>query len=99
MAKKRRSSSSDFTVTELDLQEARRMFNRKRGRGSKYDTVIAKAEELDAGKALMVERITYSEVTGVRMRLRDHLDDEYKIEATKVDRDKNLYDLLITRKN
>ncbi len=99
MAKRRRSTSTEFTVRELDLQEARRMFNRKRGRGSKYDAVIEAADKLDAGKALMIERISYSEVTGVRMRLRDHLDAEFKIEATKVDRDKNLYDLLISRKS
>lgn len=99
MAKRRKASTSDFTVKEMDLQEARRMFNRKRGRGSKYDAVLEAAEKLDTGKALIVEQISYSEVTGIRMRLREHLQDEFKIEATKVDRDKNLYDLLIQRKS
>lgn len=99
MAKRRRTTSSDFTLRELDLQEARREFNRKRGRGSKYDAVIEAADKLDAGKALLIGKISYSEVTGVRMRLRDHLDDEFKIEATKVDRDKELYDLMISRKS
>lgn len=83
----------------MDLQEARRVFNRKRGRGSKYDQVLEAAEKLDSGKALIVEQISYSEVTGIRMRVRDHLDQEYKIEATKTDRDKDLYDLLIQKKS
>ncbi len=97
MAKRRRSTTSDFTLKELDAQEARRLFNRKRGRGSKYDRVLEAADKLGSGKALIIEQITYSEVTGIRMRVREHLQDGFKIEATKVDRDKDLYDLLILR--
>ena len=42
MAKKK----SAFTVKEMDLKQAQRAFNRKRGRGSKYDEIINTAENL-----------------------------------------------------
>ncbi|MFW5972812.1 MAG: hypothetical protein ACOCTG_02375 [Bacteroidota bacterium] len=98
MARRSKVSSGEITFKELDADEARRIFSKKRGRGSKYDSVMEAAEKLSAGKALIVEQITYSEVTGIRMRLRDQLGDDFKIEATKTDREKNLYDLLIQRK-
>lgn len=87
----------DFKIKELDLQEAQREFGRRRGRGSKYDRVIDAAEKLDAGKALMVEQINYSEVTGIRSRIKDFLGDGWAVESTKVDKEKGLYDVLIHR--
>lgn len=96
MAKRRKSTEISFR--ELDAQEARREFNRKRGRGSKYDPIIEAADKLDANKAMIVEGISYSEVTGIRMRMRDHLEGDYKIESTKVDPNKNLFDLLVQKK-
>jgi hypothetical protein len=95
---KRRKSSGEISFRELDAQEARREFNKKRGRGSKYDPIIEAADRLSPNKAMIVEGISYSEVTGLRMRMRNHLEGDYKIESTKVDRDKNLFDLLVQKK-
>lgn len=90
--------SSEFNIKKLDLREAQRQFNRKRGRGSKYDEILEEIEKLDEGKALIVEQISYSEVTGLRQRVKNLLGaDDWKIEATNVNKDKNLYDLLIHR--
>lgn len=93
----RKGTSSDFKIRKLDLKEAQREFNRRRGRGSKYDDILDAAEKLEKGKALIVGQITYSEVTGIRQRIKEYLSDEWSISATKVDRDNNLYDVLIHR--
>lgn len=84
-------------MQSLDLKEARREFNRRRGRGSKYDPILDEVEKIDAGKALLVEGMSYSEVTGLRSRLREYLGEGYNVEATKVNREKELYDVLIHR--
>ena len=83
----------------MDLKDARREFSRRRGRGSKYDEVIGRAGKLDKGKALIVEGLSYSEVTGLRKRITDILGEGWSASATKVDREKKLYDVLIHRKS
>lgn len=94
----RRRKSTEITFRELDAQEARREFNKRRGRGSKYDNVLAAVEKLEDNKAMIVEGLTYSEVTGIRMRMKSHLEGSYKVESTKTDKDKDLFDLLVQRK-
>lgn len=94
---KARAKKSTFTVKEMDLKQAQRAFNRKRGRGSKYDEVIDKAEKLEQGKALIVEGLSYSEVTGLRKRMADILGEDWSVSATKVDADKSLFDALVHR--
>lgn len=81
----------------MDLKEAKREFSRRSARGSKYDKVLDSAESLAEGKALIVERVSYSEVIGIRQKIRDYFSDDYKVEATKVDKEKNLYDVLVHR--
>lgn len=95
MARPKKTTS--FEIKEMDLDQAQREFNRKRGRGSKYDDVIAAAEKLGKGKALIIGQVSYSEVTGIRQRIKNYLGEDLKLEATKVDKQKNLYDLLIHR--
>ena len=97
MARKKKADSS-LTVKEMDLKEAQREFSRRRGRGSKYDSILDAAEKLAKGKALIVGQASYSEVTGIRNRVKDHLGTDWKIEATKVDKEQNLFDVLIHRK-
>ena len=94
MAKAKKSS---FSITELDLKEAQRAFNRRKGRGSKYDEVIDRAGKLDKGKALIIGGLTGSEVTGLRKRITDVLGEGWKARSTKVDAAKKLYDVLIHR--
>ena len=96
MAKSRRKSTS-FKMEEMDLKEAQRAFSRSRGRGSKYDDVIDAAEKLDKGKALFINDVTYSEVTGIRNRIRDILGDDWAVSSTLTDRDKKLYDVIVHR--
>lgn len=93
-----KAAKSAFNVREMDLTEAQREFNRRRGRGSKYDDVISKAEELDKGKALIVEGLSYSEVTGLRKRIADHLGDDWNVSSTRTNKEKGLYDALVHRK-
>ena len=52
---RRKKSDSALAFREVALEEAQRSFNRRRGRGSKYDEVIEAAEELAPEKALIVE--------------------------------------------
>lgn len=92
-----RRKKSDFNISKMDLPEAKREFNRRRGRGSKYDTILEAAEKLGQKEALLVDGITYSEVSGIRSRVREFLQGSFKIEATKTDKDKDLYDVLIHR--
>ena len=92
-----KKAAGEFKYKELDLQDAQRAFNRRRGRASKYDQIVDSAEKLGAGKALIVEQMTYSEVTGIRKKIQDYLGEGWKVEATKTDRDKNLFDVLIFR--
>ena len=92
-----KQSSSALKVREMDLREAKREFSRRSARGSKYDKVLDAAEQLQEGKALLVDQISYSEVTGIRTRMKEYLSGDFKVEATKVDKDKNLYDVLIQR--
>ena len=94
---KSRTKKDSFNIKELDLKEAQRVFNRRRGRGSKYDPIIEKAEKLGKGKALLVEGLTYSEVTGLRKRIADFLGTDWSVSATKVDKNKGLYDALVHR--
>jgi hypothetical protein len=96
MAKRRKAS--EITFRELDAQEARREFNKRRGRGSKYDHVLEAVGNLGQNKAMIVEGLTYSEVTGIRMRMKSHLEGSFKVESTKVDKDKDLFDLLVQKK-
>ena len=86
---------SSFNVNEMSLDQAKKVFDRKRGRGSKYDEIIDSAEKLDKGKALIIEGATYSEVQGMRQRISKYLSDEYTISATKMGDDQ--YDVLIHR--
>ena len=94
MAKAKKSS---FNYKVLDLKEAQREFSRRRGRGSKYDEIIDSAGKLDKGKALLVDGLTNSEVTGLRKRISDMLGEGWSVGSTKVDTDKNLYDVLVHR--
>ena len=94
---RRKKTGSDFKIQELDLQEAQRQFNRRRGRGSKYDEVLDAAEKLEKDKALLVEQVSYSEVTGIRQRIKEYLGAGWAVEATKVDKDKGIYDAMIRR--
>jgi len=93
-AKARRPS---FNIKELDLKDAQREFARKRSRGSKYDDVVNAAEKLAKGKALLVEGLTASEVTGLRKRMTDILGEDWTVGSTKVDAKEHLYDVLIHR--
>ena len=92
-----RRKKSDFNISKMDLSEAKREFNRRRGRGSKYDSILEAAEKLAKDVALLVDGISYSEVTGIRSRVKEYLKGSYKIEATKVDKEKDLYDVLVHR--
>lgn len=88
-------ADSTFNIKELDLKEAERNFKRSRGRGSKYDPIVTKAEDLGKGKALIVEKVSNSEVQGIRQRITKFLGDEWTVSSTKVDEGK--YDVLIHR--
>ena len=90
-------SKSAFSIKELSLKEAKQEFARRRSRGSKYDAILEKATGLDKGKALIVEGLSYSEVTGLKKRVGDFLGEGWKISSTKVDGDKGLYDVLVHR--
>lgn len=92
-----KKTSGDFKMKEVDLQEAQRSFNRRRGRASKYDQLLDGAEKLSVGKALVVEQMTYSEVTGIRKKIQEFLGEGWKVDALKADRDKNLFDVMIYR--
>ena len=92
-----KATGSELKVKEMELKDAQREFSRRRGRGSKYDAVLDAVEKLGKGKAIIIEQVSYSEVTGIRNRLRDFLGDGFKVEATKVNKDKELYDVLIHR--
>ena len=94
---KARAKKSSFNIKEMDLKEAQREFNRRRGRGSKYDEIIDRAGKLDKGKALIIEGLASSEVTGLRKRITDILGGGWAASSTKVDAEKNLYDVLIHR--
>ena len=94
---KRKKSNGELAFREMALGEAQRTFNRQRGRGSKYDDIVAAAEALAPEKALMVEGVSYSEVTGVRNRLKAYVGEGLSVEATKVDQERKLYDVLIRR--
>jgi hypothetical protein len=93
----RRKSAGGFTFKEMDLKEAKQQFVRSRGRGSIYDPIIEAASKLKAGKALLIEGVSYSNVLGIRKRVADHLGQDYKAESTKTDAEKSLYDVLITK--
>lgn len=86
-----------INVQEMDLQEAQRRFSRKRGRASKYDAVLDKAEKLTKGKALVVEGVSYAEVTAIRKRISDMLDGSWQVSATRTDAEQKTYDMLIHR--
>lgn len=92
-----RKAAGDFKIKEMDLQDAQRAFNRRRGRASKYDQIVDSAEKLSGGKALIVEQMSYSEVTGIRKKIQEYLGEGWKVEASKADREKNLFDVLIYR--
>lgn len=94
---RQKKSETGFQIKELNVNEAQREFNRRRGRGSKYDAILDAAEKLEEGKALIIEQITYSEVNGIRSRIRDMLKGDYQVESTKVNAEKGLYDVLIHR--
>ena len=95
---KRKKSDTEIEFKEMTIEEAQRAFNRRRGRGSKYDEVIEAAEGLAPEKALIVEGVSYSEVTGIRNRLKAYVGEGLRVEATKVDQEQGLYDVLIHRK-
>ena len=95
---KGKTKQTSFNIQEMDLAEAQREFNRRRGRGSKYDDVIAKAEKLGKGKALIVGGLSYSEVTGLRKRIADYLGNDWSVSSTRADKEKGLYDALIHHK-
>ena len=92
-----RRKKAEFSIAKMDLTEAKREFSRRRGRGSKYDAILEAAEALDKEEALLVDGVSYSEVTGIRSRVKEYLKSTFKIEATKVDKEKDLYDVLIHR--
>jgi hypothetical protein len=92
-----KKATNDLKFKELDLQEAQRVFSRRRGRASKYDQILDAAEKLNAGKALVVEQMSYSEVTGIRKKIKEYLGEGWMVEATKGDREKNLFDVLVYR--
>ena len=92
-----KKATGDYKMKEVDLQEAQRAFKRKRGRASKYDQIVSSTEKLGAGKALVVEQMTYSEVTGIRKKIHDLLGESYKVEASRSDRENNLFNVLIYR--
>ncbi len=94
---KARAKKSSFNIKEMDLKEAQRVFNQKRGRVSKYDEILNRAGKLDKGKALIVEGLTNSEITGLRKRITDILGGGWAASSTKVDSEKNLFDVLIHR--
>jgi hypothetical protein len=73
-----------------------RSFSRSRGRGSKYDGIIKAADDLKKGKAIMIEDLSYSEVTGLRNRIKAHLGDGYSVAAAKSDRENNLYTAMVS---
>ena len=94
---KAKAQGASLTFKEMDLKDAQREFSQRRGRGSKYDDVVRAAEKLDKGKALIVEGLSTSEVTGLRKRLGDMLGEGWTTGSTKVDADKKLYDVLVHR--
>lgn len=94
----KRSKKNSLSYKEMDLKDAEREFNRRSSRGSKYDDVVSAAEKLGKGKALIVENLSYSEVTGLRKRIADFLGDDWNVSATKADKDKNTYSALVHRK-
>lgn len=94
-----RKQESAVKFKELDLDQARREFSRKRSKGSKYDKVLEAVEKLEPGRALLVEQVTYSEVANLRNRIRELIGEEISLESTKVDRDQNLYDMLVQRRS
>lgn len=96
MARKK-GSRENLDYTETTVDEARQSFSRSRGRGSKYDGIIAAAQELKKGKAIMIEDLSYSEVTGLRNRIKAHLGTGYSVEAAKSDRENNRYSAMVTR--
>jgi hypothetical protein len=98
MARKRRTES-EFKIQEFRVDEAQREFNRRRSRGSKFDAVIQAVAELKEGNALIVEHVNVSEVTGIRQRITSIFGEGWKVESTKVNKEDNLYDLLIMRAN
>lgn len=98
MARPKRSTETNFAIREVAVEEAQREFTRKRGRGSKYDSLVASVEKLEAGRALIIEKMKYPEVTLLRQRIKEGLGPNFKIDASRTDRENNRYDVMITRK-
>lgn len=90
-----KKATTGFATKELDLQEAQRLFRRKRGRASKYDEVVRSAERLSPGKALVAEQLRYAEVTALRKKVNENLGEGWKVEAARGG--EGLYDVILYR--
>jgi len=81
-------------IKEVALADARRVLARKRGRGSRFDPLLALAEKLAAGRALQVDELPYSQVLGLRKKVKAELGEGWKVDSTKVG---ELYDVILYR--
>ena len=88
-----KSTPTGFQFKELNIQDARRLFGRKRGRGSKYDQIVSAAEKLGNGKAIHVEQLKYAEVVALRKKVNEQLGEGWKVEAAKGT--EGLYDVIL----